>query len=55
MLEAEPDNAALVEFGLAFYQRVLAQSDAALLAANLPRTEAEEGRKELRNRHRAGG
>src|SRR5206468_3589032 len=35
MLDAEPDNAALVEFGLAFYQRVLAQSDTALSAATL--------------------
>ena len=55
MLEAEPENAALVEFGLAFYQRVLAQSDAALNAANLPRAEAEEGRKELQRRQRPGG
>ena len=50
MLEAEPDNAALVEFGLAFYQRLLTQSDAALNAANLPRVEAEEGQKELQRR-----
>ena len=55
MLEAEPDNAALVEFGLAFYQRVLAQSDAALNAANLPRAEAEEGLKELQSWPRRGG
>ena len=53
MLEAEPDNAALVEFGLAFYQRLLAQSDAALDAAKLPRAEAEQARSELlRRRHR---
>jgi hypothetical protein len=54
MLEAEPDNAALVEFGLAFYQRLLAQTDAALTAANLPRAEAEEGLKDLQRR-RPGG
>lgn len=55
MLEAEPDNAALVEFGLTFYQRLLAQSDAALNAANLPRPEAEEGQKELQRRQPRGG
>lgn len=50
MLEAEPDNVALIEFGLAFYQRVLTQSDAALDAANLPRAEVDEGLKELQRR-----
>jgi hypothetical protein len=50
MLETEPDNAALVKFGLAFYQRLLTQSDAALNAAHLPRAEAEEGLKELQRR-----
>ena len=55
LLDAEPDNAALLEFGLAFYQRVLAQSDAALNAANLPRAEAEDGRKELRRRQARTG
>ena len=54
MLEAEPDNAGLVEFGLAFYQRVLAHSDAVLSASNLPRVEAEQGLKELQRRQPRG-
>jgi hypothetical protein len=55
MLEAEPDNERIVEFGVAFYQRMLTQGDAALTAANLPRPEVEEGLKELeRRRNRSG-
>ncbi len=54
MLYAEPDNAAIVEFGLAFYQRLLTQSDAALSAANLPRSEVEEGLKDLQGRRIRG-
>src|SRR4029077_11700391 len=38
MLDAEPDNERIVEFGVAFYQRMLAQSNTALIAANLPRS-----------------
>jgi hypothetical protein len=52
MLDAEPDNQAIVEFGVTFYQRLLAQSDAALDAGNLPRTEVEEGLQALQTRHR---
>jgi hypothetical protein len=47
MLDAEPDNGAIVEFGVAFYKRMLAQSDAALTQGTLPRAEVEEGLKEL--------
>ena len=36
MIDSEPDNAALVEFGLALYRRLLNRSDAALAAGNLP-------------------
>ena len=50
MLDAEPDNAAIVEFGIVFYQRLLAQNDTALNAANLPRAEVQEGLKELEAR-----
>jgi len=50
MLEAEPNNERLVEFGCAFYRRLLAQSDTALNEANLPREEIEEGLKELQAR-----
>ena len=47
MLDAEPDNRAIVEFGLAFYQRLSAHADATLIAAGLPRAEVEEGLKQL--------
>jgi uncharacterized protein YuzB (UPF0349 family) len=47
MLEAEPGNERLLEFGCAFYRRLLAQSDTALTNANLPRGEVEEGLKKL--------
>ncbi|HXT40907.1 MAG TPA: DUF6483 family protein [Candidatus Angelobacter sp.] len=53
MLDAEPDNHAIVEFGITFYQRLLAQSDATLAAANLPRAEVEEGLKQLQARAEA--
>lgn len=54
MLDAEPDNNAIVEFGLAFYERLRAQSDAALNAANLPRAEVLEGLKDLQSRRTSG-
>ena len=50
MLEAEPGNTGLVEFGVAFYQRLRGQSDASLAAGNLPRAEFEAGLAELRKR-----
>ena len=50
MLDAEPDNGRIVEFGVAFYQRMLTQSDTALTAANLPRAEVEGRTKELQSR-----
>lgn len=52
MLDAEPDNDAIVEFGIAFYQRLLTHSDTASKEANLPRAEVEEGLKELQGRRR---
>lgn len=52
MLDAESDNDAIVEFGIAFYQRLLAQSDSALNQANLPRAEVEEGLNELQGRRK---
>jgi hypothetical protein len=51
-LDSEPDNMALVEFGIAFYQRLLTQSDAALVEGKLPRAEVEEGLRELQTRRR---
>lgn len=50
MLDAEPGKERLVEFGCAFYRRLLAQSDTTLNQANLPRGEVEEGLKELQAR-----
>ncbi len=47
MLDAEPDNPAIVEFGRTFYHRLLAQNDAMLNAAGLPRAEVAEGFKQL--------
>ena len=50
MLDAEPDNGAIVGFGVAFYKRMLVQSDQALTEGALPRAEVEEGLKELLQR-----
>lgn len=47
MLEAEPGNAGLVDFGVTFYERLQDQSDACLAAGNLPRPELEAGLAEL--------
>jgi len=52
LLDTEQDNNVIVELGIAFYQRLLALSDAALKEANLPRAEVEEGLKELQGRGR---
>ena len=52
LLDTEPGNDAIVEFGITFYQRLLEQSDTALTEANLPRSEVEEGLKELQVRRR---
>ena len=54
MLDAERDNERLMEFGCAFYRRLLARSDTALNEANLPRVEVEEGLKELEARKKPG-
>jgi hypothetical protein len=49
ILEASPGDAAAISFGLAFYDRILRQSDAMLMAGNLPRAEAEQGLRELKS------
>ena len=46
-LEAEPEKAGLVDFGVSFYERLRGQSDASLAAGNLPRPELEGGLAEL--------
>jgi hypothetical protein len=53
MLEAEPNEARLVEFGITFYQRLKRQSDASLSAGNLPRSELNAALADL-ERRRAG-
>ena len=50
MLEAEPNNARIPEFGMAFYERLLSQSDAALAEGNLPRKEIEQAIRDFRDR-----
>src|SRR6266567_241127 len=50
ILDAEPDNEAITEFGVAFYKRMMARSDTALTEGALPRAEVEEGMKELLQR-----
>ena len=52
MLEAEPGNGGLVDFGVSFYKRLQGQSDASLAAGNLSRPELETGLAELRGRCR---
>ncbi len=47
VIETESDNPALLRWAIEFYDRVLRQSDAALQAGNLPRTEVEAAREEL--------
>jgi hypothetical protein len=50
MFEVAPEHPGLVDFGVLFYQRLQAQSDAALAAGNLPRPELEAGLAELRQK-----
>lgn len=54
MLEAEPEPNGVVEFGVAFYQRLLDRTDAALIAGALPRAEVAEGLRGLRDRQKPG-
>jgi hypothetical protein len=51
VLDATTNDPASLEFGAAFYRRILRQNDATLVAGNLPRTEAEEGWRELQRRN----
>jgi Family of unknown function (DUF6483) len=50
ILDATSNDPASLEFGAAFYERILRQNDAMLMAGNLPRDEAEEGLRELNGR-----
>jgi tetratricopeptide (TPR) repeat protein len=50
LLDADPGNREVLNFGAAFYHRLLQQSDADLDRASLPRAEVEEGLKNLQER-----
>jgi hypothetical protein len=50
ILDAEPSQPGLLEFGRMFYQRLLRLDDQALASGNLPRTEAQSGLAELDGR-----
>jgi hypothetical protein len=50
MLDAEPENAPLLELGISFYRRLESQGDARLADGNLPRTEVEAGLADLKAR-----
>jgi hypothetical protein len=50
MLDSDPGNTAILDFGIMFYQRIRTSSDAALVSGNLPRAEVEAGLAELRQR-----
>jgi hypothetical protein len=53
MLESEPANAKLLDFGAAFYRRLLLLSDETLATGNLPRAEVNARLAEL-NRRKTG-
>ena len=50
ILEGDVDIDLAVNFGISFYERLLAQTDARLADGNLPRIEVEAGLRELRER-----
>jgi hypothetical protein len=50
MLDLEPNNPALLDFGISFYQRLEGQPDTALEEGNLPRAELEAALSDLRDR-----
>ena len=54
LLTADPANPGLRDFGMSFYNRVQAQSDAHLAAGNLPRAELEAGLAEFQALTQAG-
>jgi hypothetical protein len=43
MIEIQPENVELLNFAVAFYERMQQKSDAVLIAGNLPRAEVETG------------
>src|SRR6266403_2775692 len=53
MLDAEPKDPRVLEFGIKFYERLRTQTDHSLTGGNLPRPEVEAGLAELRDRKAA--
>ena len=53
LLDMAPDASEVADFGLAFYERLRGQRDAALADGNLPRSELEAGVAELQRRKAA--
>jgi hypothetical protein len=50
ILDAEPANPAVLDFGIVFYERLKSQTDGALAEGNLPRRELDAGLADLRRR-----
>lgn len=50
ILDADPANAVVLDFGVSFYERLLGHSDSELADGNLPRAEVEGGLQEMRER-----
>jgi hypothetical protein len=50
LLELSPEDPHLLDFGIAFYERLLRHQDAHLHAGNLPRAEIETALADLRNK-----
>ncbi len=50
LIEADPGDPAALDFGIAFYERLVGHPDSLLEEGNLPRAEVEAGLAELRGR-----
>jgi hypothetical protein len=53
MIDLDPDNPGLLDFGLTFYGRLQHQPDSVLDLGELPRAELEAGAAELKQRKAA--
>jgi hypothetical protein len=53
LLEGQPDNREIMDFGISFYERLQSQTNTALEEGNLPRAELEAGLAELSQRKTA--
>lgn len=53
MLDSEPDNPQLLDFGISFYERLRSKPDPTLADGNLPREELDESMNQLRARRSA--